>query len=148
MVTDPRRRRIRHPLWRKQGRLIHLPHSQFDHLSYEDCLAKRASIVCSLEESPYSVHLHTRLALCYFHLQYPDLAAGSAYKALLLSDAVADGSDEYHEPALQALKEHWANGPDELEPAGQEADERANDGDSAAVTTVQNAIVAIMYVHF
>lgn len=40
----------------------------------------------------------------YLNLDYPDLAAGAAYKALLLSDAVRDESDEYHEQAVEALK--------------------------------------------
>ena len=43
--------------------------------------------------------------MCYFYLQYPDLAAGEAYKALLLADAVADESDEYHGRAREAVEE-------------------------------------------
>ena len=34
---------------------------------------------------------------------YPDLAAGAAYKALLLADAIADESDEFHDAAVGDL---------------------------------------------
>ena len=40
----------------------------------------------------------------YLQLGYPDLAAGEAYKALLLSDAVRDTSDEFHEVAFESLR--------------------------------------------
>lgn len=43
------------------------------------------------------------LARLYLELAYPDLAAGSAYKALLLSDAARDECDEYHDQATEAL---------------------------------------------
>lgn len=41
----------------------------------------------------------------YVRLGYPDLATGIAYKALLLTDAIRDDADEYHEQAYGALKE-------------------------------------------
>lgn len=72
--------------------------------SYEGLLSQRASLVDRLEESPYCLPVHVQLALCYFHLQYPDLAAGAAYKALLLLDAISDDSDEYHEQAYEGLQ--------------------------------------------
>lgn len=49
--------------------------------------------------------VHLELAWLYMRLGYPDLAAGSAYKALLLTDAIRDDSDEYHDQAYGALKE-------------------------------------------
>ncbi|KAF2719152.1 hypothetical protein K431DRAFT_331714 [Polychaeton citri CBS 116435] len=51
--------------------------------------------------SPYCYALHAELAACYLHLGYPDIAIGSAYKAIMLSDAGRDDSDEYHELVLQ-----------------------------------------------
>jgi hypothetical protein len=51
----------------------------------------------------------------YLLLGYPDLAAGSAYKALLLTDAVRDDSDEYHDPAetrLLAMERALENDPE------------------------------------
>lgn len=37
-------------------------------------------------------------------LQYPDLAAGAAYKALLLSDALQDEDDEYFDDVVDTLE--------------------------------------------
>ena len=48
--------------------------------------------------------LHVLIAIKYLGLDYPDLAAGSAYKALLLSDAIEDIAEEYHEEATEALR--------------------------------------------
>jgi hypothetical protein len=45
--------------------------------------------------------VYLELASVYLLLGYPDLAAGSAYKALLLTDAVRDDSDEYHDQAYE-----------------------------------------------
>ncbi|MCJ1440572.1 MAG: hypothetical protein MMC23_001057 [Stictis urceolatum] len=58
-----------------------------------------------LEESPYSAKLYLSRAEWYSGLGLPDLAAGDAYKALLLSDEIGDESGEYHEQAVQALPE-------------------------------------------
>jgi hypothetical protein len=46
------------------------------------------------------------LAEAYRLLGYPDLAAGDAYKALLLIDEVAEDG-EYHEEALEAAKDDF-----------------------------------------
>ncbi|KAK3686886.1 hypothetical protein LTR37_019370 [Vermiconidia calcicola] len=56
-----------------------------------------------LLENPYCLPLYVFSAQCYHWLGFPDLAAGEAYKALLLSDAIQDESDEYHEHAVDAL---------------------------------------------
>lgn len=37
------------------------------------------------------------------------MAAGAAYKALLLSGAIEDNSDEYHEVSVDALNEYIAS---------------------------------------
>ncbi|WPG98991.1 Hypothetical protein R9X50_00179300 [Acrodontium crateriforme] len=57
------------------------------------------------EETPYCVPLYIVFASTYLQLGYPDLAAGEAYKALLLSDAVRDSSDDFHEPAFESLRD-------------------------------------------
>lgn len=54
-----------------------------------------------VEEQPYCLLVYLELASVYLLLGYPDLAAGSAYKALLLTDAVRDDSDEYHDQAYE-----------------------------------------------
>jgi hypothetical protein len=52
-------------------------------------------------EQPYSIPHRLRLAKAYRKLGYPDLAAGDAYKALLLIDEVAE-EGEYHDEAIEA----------------------------------------------
>jgi hypothetical protein len=52
-------------------------------------------------EQPYSIPHRLRLAKAYKKLGYPDLAAGDAYKALLLIDEVAE-EGEYHDEAIEA----------------------------------------------
>jgi hypothetical protein len=54
-------------------------------------------------EEPYSIASRLQLAKAYKALGYPDLAAGDAYKALILVDEVVD-EGEYHEEALEAAR--------------------------------------------
>lgn len=58
-----------------------------------------------IDNHPYSQALYNFQAEKYLHLGYPDLASGAAYKALLLSDATQDESDEYHERAFESLRD-------------------------------------------
>ncbi|KAH8723944.1 hypothetical protein GQ44DRAFT_684228 [Phaeosphaeriaceae sp. PMI808] len=68
---------------------------------------KRAEDLVALQkitpERPYSILHRLQLARAYKVLGYPDLAAGDAYKALLLIDEVIE-EGEYHEEALEAAK--------------------------------------------
>jgi hypothetical protein len=52
-------------------------------------------------EQPYSIVHRLELAKAYQILGYPDLAAGDAYKALMLVDEVRE-EGEYHEAAIEA----------------------------------------------
>lgn len=56
-----------------------------------------------VESDPYCIPIYVTLSATYLQLGYPDLAAGAAYKALLLCDAIRDEADEYHERAHEAL---------------------------------------------
>ena len=67
-------------------------------------LAQRNSILDTLDRHPHSLLTYIDLAHCYTRLQYPDLAVGAAYYALLLSDAIADESDEFHDHAVSTLR--------------------------------------------
>ncbi|KAI2470426.1 hypothetical protein F4781DRAFT_421346 [Annulohypoxylon bovei var. microspora] len=69
----------------------------------ESLLRQRQSLTDGLLASPYDLVLYIKRALVYADLAYPDLAAGDAYKALLLADEVRDESFEYHDQALHAL---------------------------------------------
>ncbi|KAI2626572.1 hypothetical protein GGR54DRAFT_628998 [Hypoxylon sp. NC1633] len=69
----------------------------------ESLLRQRQSLTDDLRASPYDLVLYIKRALVYADLAYPDLAAGDAYRALLLTDEVRDESFEYHSQALDAL---------------------------------------------
>ncbi|OTB08369.1 hypothetical protein M426DRAFT_316993 [Hypoxylon sp. CI-4A] len=73
-------------------------------------LRKRQALTDDLLENPYDLVLYIKRALVYSDLAYPDLAAGDAYRALLLTDEVRDESFEYHEQAVDALTK-YAHGP-------------------------------------
>ena len=64
------------------------------------CVAKAREY---LEGHPYCIPSYIQVAQIYRQLGYPDLTAGALYKALLLSDAVRDESDEYHKAAIESL---------------------------------------------
>lgn len=64
-----------------------------------------------LKRLPYSIQLHVEASHKYSGLGYPDLAIGAAYKALLLTDAVDDDTDEYHEEALADTTESFTQLP-------------------------------------
>ena len=66
-------------------------------------LQERDSYTHNIRKSPYNCGSYIRRAICYEKLKYPDLAAGDAYRALLLTDEVLDESGEWHELAVEAL---------------------------------------------
>ncbi|KAI1144475.1 hypothetical protein F5Y05DRAFT_364812 [Hypoxylon sp. FL0543] len=76
----------------------------------DSLLRQRQSLTDDLLASPYDLVLYIKRALVYSDLAYPDLAAGDAYRALLLTDEVRDDSFEYHDKALEALRA-YSDGP-------------------------------------
>lgn len=74
-------------------------------MTYQEQLHSAAKTREKIESQPYLLPLYISLAEEYAALAYPDLAAGAAYKALLLSDAIRDEDDEYHERAVESLAE-------------------------------------------
>jgi SET domain len=68
-----------------------------------DWNAERNKLTAHLYENPYDLVLYIERATAYEHLGYPDLAAGDAYRALLLIDEVSDEDFEYHQQTLSAL---------------------------------------------
>lgn len=77
-------------------------------------LEKRQQLTDALYDQPYDLILYLERATVYSDLGYPDLAAGDAYKALLLTDEVCNESFEYHEQALESLRPYTAKPPDVL----------------------------------
>ncbi|KAL2157031.1 hypothetical protein VTH06DRAFT_7947, partial [Thermothelomyces fergusii] len=66
-------------------------------------LERRRQLTGALARSPYDLILYLERAVVHSDLAYPDLAAGDAYRALLLADEVRDESFEYHDQAKEAL---------------------------------------------
>ena len=67
-------------------------------------LNERDLCTLHINQSPYGCDAYIRRAVCYEKLEYPDLAAGDAYRALLLTDELLDKSGEWHELAVEAAK--------------------------------------------
>lgn len=70
----------------------------------EQLLDRRAQLTQGLGSLPYDLILYLERAVVHSHLGYPDLAAGDAYRALLLADEVANEGFEYHHQALDCLQ--------------------------------------------
>ena len=60
------------------------------------------SLQDTIEASPYSIPARLALAKAYQAHQYPDLAAGEAYLALLLVDECLGATGEFEAEALEA----------------------------------------------
>ncbi|KAF2157671.1 hypothetical protein K461DRAFT_284205 [Myriangium duriaei CBS 260.36] len=80
-------------------------------------LAKLDNIRNWLDQLPYSIQLYLEQADSFQRLGYPDLAAGAAYKALLLNDAINDDSDEYYQNAISGFASSCIQLPVELRSA-------------------------------
>jgi len=74
-------------------------------------LERRQRLTVALFELPYNLILYIERAIVHSHLGYPDLAAGDAYRALLLTDEVRDVSFEYHERASESLRPYTLDDP-------------------------------------
>ena len=72
----------------------------------EALLARRHQLTEALHHSPYDLILYLDRAVVHSNLAYPDLAAGDAYRALLLTDEAGDEDFEYHEQAREALEKY------------------------------------------
>ncbi|KAH7632293.1 hypothetical protein B0T09DRAFT_382363 [Sordaria sp. MPI-SDFR-AT-0083] len=66
----------------------------------------RQRLTDALALAPYDLILYLERAVVYSDLAYPDLAAGDAYRALLLTDEVLNEGFEYHEQAKESLEAH------------------------------------------
>lgn len=80
---------------------------------YQSLIERRQQLTDDLAESPYDLILYLERAVVYSNLGYPDLAAGDAHRALLLTDEVRNDGFEYHEQALAALGS-YSSSPDTL----------------------------------
>ncbi|KAF2751865.1 hypothetical protein M011DRAFT_435013 [Sporormia fimetaria CBS 119925] len=77
-------------------------------ISLQQRVARLEDLQNLLSEQPYSIVLRLRLSLAYRDLGYPDLAVGDAYKALLLTDEVAE-EGEFHDEAMSAVMEDFGS---------------------------------------
>ncbi|CAK7263848.1 hypothetical protein SEPCBS119000_000708 [Sporothrix epigloea] len=69
-------------------------------------LERRQQLTNALKEHPHDAIIYLRRALVYADLAYPDLAIGDAYRALLLTDEVIGGGDQYFEQVADSLLEY------------------------------------------
>ncbi|KAI9681447.1 MAG: hypothetical protein M1817_002731 [Caeruleum heppii] len=83
----------------------------------------RRRLTQSLYGSPYDLVTYLDRAEAHQRLDYHDLAAGDAYRALLLAGDVQDDAGEYHDQAEEALKKHC------LDTTGERGRQDAIDGD-------------------
>jgi hypothetical protein len=97
-------------------------------------------------ERPYSISHRLELAKAYKSLGYPDLAAGDAYKALLLIDEVLE-EGEYHEDALEAAKDDFTSGNLAAISISEEKSP-ALDGEESVVVWAQSKCSNIAYVSY
>ncbi|KAJ4170161.1 hypothetical protein NW754_006304 [Fusarium falciforme] len=74
----------------------------------EKLLDRRSQLTEGLVSLPYDLILYLERAVVHSDLGYPDLAAGDAYRALLLADEVLNEGFEYHDQALESLQMHTA----------------------------------------
>ncbi|KHN96240.1 wd and tetratricopeptide repeat protein [Metarhizium album ARSEF 1941] len=72
----------------------------------EQLFDRRLQLTEGLNGLPYDLILYLQRAVIHSDLGYPDLAAGDAYKALLLTDEVCNEGFEYHEKAMESLLMH------------------------------------------
>lgn len=79
----------------------------------QNLLDRREQLTNDLAGSPYDLVLYLQRADVYTALCYFDLAAGDAYRALLLIDEVRNDGFEYHEQAVAALSSYLSS-PDTL----------------------------------
>jgi hypothetical protein len=72
----------------------------------EQLLDRRLQLTEALGSLPYDLIRYLERAVVHSDLGYPDLAAGDAYRALLLADEVINEGFEYHEQATETLQMH------------------------------------------
>lgn len=71
-------------------------------------LHQRQILTETLTANPYDLVPYLERAVVYSELGYPDLAAGDAYRALLLTDEVRNDSFKYHAQARESLEKYSA----------------------------------------
>ena len=71
-------------------------------MNEEEAAARHHDSSYYISESPYDARKYLKRAELYTDLNVYDLAAGDAYKALLLTDELRDDCSEYHSRAVEA----------------------------------------------
>ncbi|KAF1827134.1 uncharacterized protein K489DRAFT_405869 [Dissoconium aciculare CBS 342.82] len=120
-------------------------------LSTKEHLLRVRTTFDLLKREPYCSPVHIYLATQYARLGYPDLAAGSAYKALLLKDAIDEPSEEYHDQANEAMQSIVESQPDEERKRLQDwqANSESRDEDGLREQVADMSEVQLwMYMHY
>ena len=111
---------------------------------HEQLLDRRLQLTEGLVSLPYDLILYLERAVVHSDLGYPDLAAGDAYRALLLTDEVNTEGFEYHDSALESLLMHTGVPQPEVLAYGNLSDELPGDlGDNEAAAQRLAALSSI-----
>ena len=111
---------------------------------HEQLLDRRLQLTEGLVSLPYDLILYLERAVVHSDLGYPDLAAGDAYRALLLTDEVNTEGFEYHDNALESLLMHTGVPQPEVLAYGNLSDELPGDlGDNEAAAQRLAALSSI-----
>lgn len=101
------------------------------------------SLRAATSHQPYSITHRLSLAQAYEELGYPDLAAGDAYKALLLIDEVLD-EGEFHDEAQEAAESDYLV--DAFKTITAEQGEEKNKNEDRIINWVKSKCSTIAYV--
>ncbi len=112
-------------------------------LEENSALNERNALTNQLNETPYDCGCYLQRALCYERLGFPDLAAGDAYRALLLTDELQDESGEYHEQAVEQiqkfLEREGERDVDEIRLVGHHVDRPPGEAEDPACSSNEHA---------
>ncbi|KAI5465755.1 hypothetical protein BGZ63DRAFT_400201 [Mariannaea sp. PMI_226] len=76
---------------------------------HEQLLSRRSELTEDISNQPYDPIPYLERAVVHVDLGYPDLAAGDAYRALLLTDEALNEGFEFHEQAFESLQTRAAH---------------------------------------
>jgi hypothetical protein len=111
---------------------------------WSESAQKLSALQQRTSSAPYSIIHRLKLAQAYKALGYPDLAAGDAYKALLLIDEVVE-EGEYHEEAFEAAQIDFAS--EKLSELEVHQNQEANsNGENDVVAWAQSKCSRVAYV--
>ncbi|KAI9853433.1 MAG: hypothetical protein M1824_001264 [Vezdaea acicularis] len=114
-------------------------------MSPEEWLEERNKLSECLRAHPYDSSAYLERAAAYAGLGFPDLAAGDANKALLLTDEALDEGAEYHEKALEAFRNNFKFSDRGSEANGDEKDEDVRQAAQRTAVSARSALARYLH---